>query len=44
MLLLLSQGWAPRMSTVKGEKDYCPEQNLQWHAEVLLPHGGCICK
>lgn len=44
-LLVVSLGWAPRMSTVKGEKGCCsedaPEQHLQWHAEILLPHGGC---
>lgn len=49
LLLLVSLGWAPRMSTVKGGKrSYCsedaPEQHLQWHAEILLPHGGCACK
>lgn len=50
LLLLVSLGWAPRVCTVKGGKNptYCsedaPEQHLQWHEEILLPHGGCARK
>lgn len=49
LLLLVSLGWAPTVSTVKEEKrSYCsedaPEQHLQCHVEILLPRGECACK